>query len=683
MTRDQTPHTLLIEDNPGDARYIQELLQEARDVSERRFDGGGMLAQSSDTAEQREETLVHETELAAGLERLIEEPFDVVFLDLNLPDSSGLDTLTTLREENETVPVVVLTGLRDREMGVDALRKGADEYLVKDEINPGLLVRSIFHAIERKAHEREQRRYETLIEESTDVSCILDSDGTIRYLTPSVGYVLGYEQEEMIGENAFDYVHSEDVDATFGEFSQLVEDPDYSASAEFRFEDADGEWVVMHARGRNLISEAPIEGIIIYTHDITELKEYERRLEQQRERLAALNQLNGVVQGITEAIIEQSTREEIEEVACERLAASDSYRFAWVGERDSRSGTIEPRASAGAEGYLGEIETSMDPEDETGNGPTGRALRTGEMQTTLDIHSDPRYEPWRDVAEEFGFQSSAAIPIRHQGTIYGVLNVYAGRPDAFRGEERTVVDHLGEIVGHAIVAAERKQALMSDAVVELEIGIPDVFGEAEGTAEDQVRIERAVPVTDDEFLLYGTTTEAGLERMEAYAEQRSHWRAVTTVSETPNGVRFELRLTEPPLLSHIASVGGSVEEAVIDGGDYRLTIHLPQGTDVQGLLDSVHDVFPQANALARRQVTRSDDPARRLTRAWMDDLTDRQRTALEAAYFAGIFEWPRHSSGEDVAESLGVSSPTFHQHIRAAEKKIFGALLEDSSFEDD
>jgi predicted DNA binding protein len=63
----------------------------------------------------------------------------------------------------------------------------------------------------------------------------------------------------------------------------------------------------------------------------------------------------------------------------------------------------------------------------------------------------------------------------------------------------------------------------------------------------------------------------------------------------------------------------------------------------------------------------------------MDELTDRQRTALEAAYFSGIFEWPRHSSGEEVAESLGVSSPTFHQHVRAAEKKIFGALLEDSS----
>ncbi|QLD87820.1 GAF domain-containing protein [Natronomonas salina] len=681
MTQETSPHTLLIEDNPGDARYIRELLQEAQDVSERRFDGGGMLAERPVDADHGDETLVHETELGAGLERLESEPFDVVLLDLNLPDSAGLDTLTAARDQVETIPIVVLTGLRDREMGLEALRQGADEYLVKDEINPGLLVRSIYHAIERKAHEREQKRYETLIEESTDVNAILDTDGSISYVTPSVEYVLGYDQDEMVDEDAFEYIHPEDAEEAKSEFEKTVTDPGYRASAEFRFRDADDDWVVLHARGRNLMSDPSIEGVVVYTHDITDLKEYERQLEQQRERLEALNQLNGVVQGITEAVIEQSTREEIEQVACERLAASDSYEFAWIGERSGSDVTV--RASAGVDGYLDEVDISTNPEDETSKGPTGKALQTGEIQTTLDIRSDPSYEPWRETADEYGFQSSAAVPIRHEDTIYGVLNIYADRPDAFRGEERTVIDHLGEIVGHAIVAAERKQALMSDAVVELEIGIPDVFRAGEGgLAEDPIRIERAVPVTDDEFLLYGTTSEAAVEKMVAYAEQEPGWEEVTTVSETPDGVRFELRLSEPPVLSVVASVGGSVEEAVIEGGDYRLTIHLPQGTDVQGVLNRIQETYPQANALARRQVTRSDDPARRLTRAWMDDLTDRQRTALEAAYFSGIFEWPRHSSGEEVAESLGVSSPTFHQHVRAAEKKIFGALLEDSSFDE-
>jgi PAS domain S-box-containing protein len=681
MNPERSPRTLLVEDNPGDARYIRELLQEARDVSERRFDGGGALASRSAERERGEESLVHVSDLESGIERLESAGFDVLLLDLNLPDSDGLDTLRTVRDHDRTIPVVVLTGLRDREMGLEALRQGADEYLVKDEINPGLLVRSISHAIERKAHEREQQRYETLIEESTDVNSILSPDGTFRYVTPSVEHVLGYEQGDIVGEDAFEFIHEDDIAVAREEFERMFEDPDYRAEVEFRFRTADDEWVVMNARGRNLLDDPTIEGLVVYTHDITDLKEYERQLEQQRERLAALNQLNGVVQEITEAVIEQSTRGEIERVACEGLAASASYEFAWIGERDGDA--VSVRAESGVEGYLEDVDISTDADDERGSGPTGRALRTGETQVVLDVHSDPAYEPWRDVAETYGFQSSAAIPIRHEETIYGVLNVYADRPDAFQGEERTVIDHLGEIVGHAIVAAERKQALMSDAVVELEIGIPDVFtGPDGGLAEDPIRIERAVPAADGEFLLYGTTTEATIERMEAYAADRPEWEEVATVSETPDGVRFELRLTEPPVLSVVASVGGSVEEAVIEGGEYRLTIHLPQGTDVQGILDRIKETYPQANALARRQVTRSDDPARRLTRAWMDELTERQRTALEAAYFSGTFEWPRHSSGEEVAESLGVSSPTFHQHVRAAEKKIFGALLEDSSFEE-
>jgi predicted DNA binding protein len=79
--------------------------------------------------------------------------------------------------------------------------------------------------------------------------------------------------------------------------------------------------------------------------------------------------------------------------------------------------------------------------------------------------------------------------------------------------------------------------------------------------------------------------------------------------------------------------------------------------------------------LRRQQVTREDAQARS-TRSLLEGLTDRQRTTLEAAYHAGFFEWPRDASGEDVAESLQVSPPTFHQHLRKAEGKVFGGLSE-------
>lgn len=675
MAANTQPRILLVEDNPGDARYIQELLRDAVSFEERAFDGG-RLASSSD-GRQPEDSLLHETRLEAGLQRLDDAAVDVVLLDLDLPDSEGLETLTTLLDHDDTVPVVVLTGLRDREVGMEALREGAEEFLVKDEINPGLLVRSVHHAIERRAHRREQKRYETLIEESADVNAIVDPDGTLQYVTPSVDHVLGYSQESLVGENAFDYVHPDDRVLVQEEFDRLLTDPDYRATVDFRFECADGSWAVLNARGRNLQDEPAIDGLVVYTRDVTEQHEYERRLEAQRKRLAALNQLNGVVHGVTEAIIDQSRREEIEQIACERLAESDSYEFAWVGEPDPESRDVSVRAAAGAEGYLDEASISLDPGNPESEGPTARALHTGEMQTVNDVHANPDYEPWEPLAERYGFQSSAAIPIRHEETTYGVLNVYADRPDAFQDQERTVLEHLGRLVGHAIAAAERKRALMSDTVVELELrvrGVTEEFGATE-TPEEPLELERTIPVDSEEFLVYGTVPEAELPVVEEMVDAVSFWESVDVVGQQVDGVRFELRVSSPPLMTEVASLGGSIEGVVVDDEDFRMTIHLPQDIEVRDVVEAVQSKFDSAEAIARRQVTEREDRSERLANVWANQLTDRQRTVVETAYFAGFFEWPRATSGEDVADSLDIAGPTFSQHLRAAERKIFARLV--------
>ncbi|WP_435145046.1 bacterio-opsin activator domain-containing protein [Halobaculum sp. P14] len=682
---DQTlPRILLVEDNPGDARYIEELLADAAEFTERPFDHDDLLDARPAGAGDGE-MFVHETRLEDGVDRFRTEPFDVVLLDLNLPDSTGIETLRTLHRRTGPVPVVVLTGVSDHEVGVEALREGAEEYLVKDEINPNLLARTVYHAIERKAHERTLKRYETLIEESTDVNAVIDLDGTVSYVTPSVEHVLGYPQDALVGENTFEYVHPDDRAVLRAEFSSLTDDSTYRASAEFRFRHADGSWVDLEARGRNLLDEPAIGGLVVYTHDVTERKAYERRLELQRERLAALNQLNGVVHGVTEAVIDRSTRQEIEQIVCERLAESASYEFAWIAEHDRTTRSVTVRAEAGTGDYLDEVSLSMDPDDETGQGPTPRALRTGELQTVRDAASDESYAPWREAADEYGFRSSAAIPISHEDTVYGVLNVYADREDAFRDEERTVLGHLGEIVGHAIAAAERKQALMSDSTVELEVRVPDVFDAlgVEASSAETLTFERAVPVDDDEFLIYGVAPEHATSVLESLTEQSAYWTDFDVVSETLDDVRFELRTADEPVMSRVAEHGGSVEQMVIEDGTLRMVVHLPPDVAVRAVIETIRDRYPEAEPVARRQLTDRSGENQQLKEAWSEELTDRQRTVLETAYFAGYFEWPRQANGEEVAESLGISSATFSQHLRAAENTIFGGLLSDGDDRND
>jgi PAS domain S-box-containing protein len=201
----------------------------------------------------------------------------------------------------------------------------------------------------------------------------------------------------------------------------------------------------------------------------------ERELLVQREQLTALDNLNRTLRETTEAVIEQSTREEVERTVCEHLAATDSYEFAWIGDVDVATDTVNLRTEAGVEGYLEDITVTVDPDDERSRGPTGRALLTGEIQTTGDVSAADDHDPWRDHVDQYDFRSSAAVPITHGDTTYGVLNVYAGRRRAFAGPESEVLTQLGEIVGHAIAATDRKQTLMGDRLVELEFQIRDVF----------------------------------------------------------------------------------------------------------------------------------------------------------------------------------------------------------------
>jgi len=134
---DKAIKVLLIEDNPGDVCLIREMLAEVRGV---RFD------------------LECADRLSTGLERLAEGGIDVILLDLGLPDSLGFDTFTTVYAQAPEAPIIVLTGLDDEALAVQAVRAGAQDYLVKGQVDGDLLVRAVRYAIERKRAEETIRQ---------------------------------------------------------------------------------------------------------------------------------------------------------------------------------------------------------------------------------------------------------------------------------------------------------------------------------------------------------------------------------------------------------------------------------------------------------------------------------------------------------------------------------------------
>lgn len=123
-----TINILLVEDNPADADLLEEFLEEA---------------------DETEWSLVHVQRLKDALQSLHEREFDVVLLDLSLPDKQGLSTVVQTHEAAPDLPIVVLTGLNDKGIALEALRQGAQDFLVKGKIDSYVLVRAIRYAIER------------------------------------------------------------------------------------------------------------------------------------------------------------------------------------------------------------------------------------------------------------------------------------------------------------------------------------------------------------------------------------------------------------------------------------------------------------------------------------------------------------------------------------------------------
>jgi signal transduction histidine kinase/DNA-binding NarL/FixJ family response regulator len=188
---DRPSKILLVEDNPGDARLLREAL---KDVANYHFD------------------LQHVERLSQALERLRGAHFDVVLLDLSLPDGEGLDNLAAVGNAAPGVPILVLTGLDDEEVAVQALRVGAQDYLVKGQADGSSVVRAIRYARERKsAEEQIQRQLERIsalrdinlaITSTLDLTTILDVllkkidlsfnyavSTTVRLFNPQTGFL--------------------------------------------------------------------------------------------------------------------------------------------------------------------------------------------------------------------------------------------------------------------------------------------------------------------------------------------------------------------------------------------------------------------------------------------------------------------------------------------------------------
>ncbi|WP_256409689.1 PAS domain-containing sensor histidine kinase [Halorubrum rutilum] len=161
--------------------------------------------------------------------------------------------------------------------------------------------------------------YQTLVEEVNDLATVIDTDGTITYVSPAIKRVLGYDPGELVGHEGFEFVHPEDREQNADALETVLSNPSESETVEVRFRHADGSWRWIEATMRNRVDDDIIDGILLSSRDITERKEYEREARELAEEYEA------VLNSVEDAIFLMNVEEDGDDVRFEFERLSPSY----------------------------------------------------------------------------------------------------------------------------------------------------------------------------------------------------------------------------------------------------------------------------------------------------------------------------------------------------------------------
>lgn len=445
-----------------------------------------------------------------------------------------------------------------------------------------------------------------------------------------------------------------------------------------------GVQTIQHGARDYLVKDEVTGGLLVHSIQYAiEQSRQERERIRQRERLEAFNRLYTISHDVIHALISASTREELEWAVCERLVGPDAYDFAWMGAVNHASDRFYRRESAPADCEFDVTAISVDGETDAER-PEAKAVRTQEVQVVRDVETAPEFEHCREGMRACGFRTMTAIPVAYENICYGIVAVYDESPSAFVDIDREELSRLGEIIGHAITAVERRDALVSDAVHQLTFGQDGgteglVAASAEGW---RVELTELVP-TDSDILAYGTVDGIAQEELRDVVGRSTLVEDLRVLSPEADAYKIEFSVNwGEELVPALAEHGALVTEITIADGEFQFVVEVPQGRDKHQLVELVHEHCTDASLLSQWTVSREDPAIADFHLAFESQLTEKQRAVLKTAFHAGYFEWPRKSTGEEVADRLGITQATFSEHFRAAERTLFEAVFETTPDDD-
>lgn len=380
---------------------------------------------------------------------------------------------------------------------------------------------------------------------------------------------------------------------------------------------------------------------------------------------------------VIDAVVGAETRETAERAVCEAVTREGLFRFAWIGGYDTDVDRVEPRAWAGdGQAYLDE---RPEPTARTESQKTALSVVSSDEPVVVsDIASDDAASIWRAAAMENGHRAAVGVPIKREETTYGCLSIYAARPGAFDDIDPAVFDTLGALLGYAVRATEIRRSLVADTAVEIQFEVvdPDAFiTRAAKQTDGRLDLIDAVERPDGAIVQLFTVRGIPADVLRALTAESPV--PVEVIADRESEVLARATIDGDSMTHALADVGGEITSITAENGSCRVSARVPETAEIQAVIARLDDVF-DIEPLSKRTVSHESLPDASFKNGVTDRLTDRQLEVIRMAYNAGFFEWPRELSGDEMAELLDVSAPTFHQHRRAALSTLLGVVFDDT-----
>jgi PAS domain S-box-containing protein len=493
-----------------------------------------------------------------------------------------------------------------------------------------------------------------------------ESGWPVEYVSPNVERLFGYTPAELYDADPpyAELVHDDDLWRVIEEVERHS-DPttDRFHHEPYRMVTKGGavRWVLDYTR--ILREDGEIVGYTGYIVDITERKT----------QLEYVNALNATIRSLHRVLIDADSRTEINEGVCEALAELDGFAGAWIGTVDFPSEGIVPAARSGIEAsYLDTISLSPDAD------VPALAARVALGGVTDGEHRVPHPEgeaAWHSAALSRGYRSVFTVPIRHRELVHGALSVYGTEPDTFDPRIREILLELGTLVGYAITAVERRNALYGDGsrelVLEVAIEDDDPLRTLARRLSSPVEVRSVSRRKGDTRRLYCLISDPDPDTALAAAERVPEIESIEALSDGASPI-YGLVTRGTCNASKTTVLGAGFRSMTVSERSCELVVSVRRSRDRRRFLGQARELFGEAELKAERDAAPSERMPWEALLA--GTLTDRQRDVLKAAYHAGYFDGNRKRTGGEIADSLGIAQPTFSRHLRAAQRNLLSAI---------